>query len=93
MRRPALPSTPYAGRTGAEAVAQGWPALDPLGWTPVAPLTLPLVLRTRAPVAVCLAVHACGALYVTELGLTSRAQAVVVAYEAGLVTPGSAGGG
>ncbi|MFI1755030.1 response regulator [Streptomyces sp. NPDC020571] len=29
----------------------------------------------------------------TKLGLTSRAQAVVVAYETGLVTPGSAGGG
>ncbi|MFE0849927.1 response regulator [Streptomyces rochei] len=28
----------------------------------------------------------------TKLGLTSRAQAVVVAYETGLVTPGSAGG-
>ncbi|CAL9524386.1 response regulator [Streptomyces sp. enrichment culture] len=28
-----------------------------------------------------------------KLGLTSRAQAVVVAYETGLVTPGSAGGG
>ncbi|CAM5242440.1 Response regulator transcription factor OS=Streptomyces tendae OX=1932 GN=GUR47_19920 PE=4 SV=1 [Streptomyces tendae] len=29
----------------------------------------------------------------TKLGLTSRAQAVVVAYETGLVTPGSAGAG
>ncbi|WP_370667216.1 response regulator [Streptomyces sp. IBSBF 2507] len=29
----------------------------------------------------------------TKLGLTSRAQAVVVAYETGLVTPGSAGSG
>ena len=29
----------------------------------------------------------------TKLGLTSRAQAVVVAYETGLVTPGAAGGG
>ncbi|MET8664918.1 response regulator [Streptomyces tendae] len=29
----------------------------------------------------------------TKLGLTSRAQAVVVAYETGLVTPGSTGGG
>lgn len=28
-----------------------------------------------------------------KLGLTSRAQAVVVAYETGLVTPGGAGGG
>lgn len=57
--------TTVAVLLGTEAVAQGWPALDPLAWTLVALLTLPLVLRTRAPVTVCLAVHACWALYIT----------------------------
>ncbi|CAM5488725.1 hypothetical protein STENM327S_05707 [Streptomyces tendae] len=57
--------TTVAVLLGTEAVAQGWPALDPLAWTLVALLTLPLVLRTRAPVTVCLAVHACWAVYVT----------------------------
>ncbi|MFC9058301.1 sensor histidine kinase [Streptomyces sp. NPDC057074] len=57
--------TTVAVLLGTEAVAQGWPALDPLAWSLVALLTLPLALRTRAPVAVCLAVHACWALYVT----------------------------
>lgn len=57
--------TTVAVLLGTEAVAQGWPALDPLAWTLVGLLTLPLVLRTRAPVTVCLAVHACWAVYVT----------------------------
>ncbi|GGL89962.1 ATPase [Streptomyces fumigatiscleroticus] len=57
--------TTVAGLLGTEAVAQGWPALDPLGWTLVALVNLPLALRTRAPVAVCLAVHLCWAVYVT----------------------------
>ncbi|WP_411091327.1 sensor histidine kinase [Streptomyces sp. 049-1] len=57
--------TTVAVLLGTEAVAQGWPALDPRAWSLVALLTLPLALRTRAPVTVCLAVHACWALYVT----------------------------
>ncbi|MFD0053528.1 sensor histidine kinase [Streptomyces sp. NPDC127168] len=57
--------TTVAVLLGTEAVAQGWPALDPRAWSLVALLTLPLALRTRAPVTVCLAVHVCWALYVT----------------------------
>ncbi|MFC8818647.1 sensor histidine kinase [Streptomyces rochei] len=57
--------TTVAVLLGTEAVAQGWPALDPLAWTLVALLHLPLALRTRAPVTVCLAVHACWTVYVT----------------------------
>ncbi|MFE0204651.1 sensor histidine kinase [Streptomyces sp. NPDC058985] len=57
--------TTVAVLLGTEAVAQGWPALDPRAWSLVALLTLPLALRTRAPVTVCLTVHACWALYVT----------------------------
>ncbi|MEU6445984.1 sensor histidine kinase [Streptomyces sp. NPDC046979] len=57
--------TTVAVLLGTEAVVQGWPALDPRAWSLVALLTLPLALRTRAPVTVCLAVHACWALYVT----------------------------
>ncbi|WP_122616741.1 sensor histidine kinase [Streptomyces sp. Tu 4128] len=57
--------TTVAVLLGTEAVAQGWPALDPRAWSLVALLTLPLALRARAPVTVCLAVHACWALYVT----------------------------
>ncbi|AQS68487.1 sensor histidine kinase [Streptomyces pactum] len=57
--------TTVAVLLGTEAVAQGWPALDPLAWTLVALLNLPLTLRTRAPVTVCLAVHACWSVYVT----------------------------
>ncbi|PZT68992.1 sensor histidine kinase [Streptomyces sp. SW4] len=57
--------TTVAALLGTEAAAQGWPALDPLAWTLVACVNLPLALRTRAPVTVCLAVHACWAVYVT----------------------------
>ncbi|WP_329471622.1 hypothetical protein OIE75_19730 [Streptomyces sp. NBC_01723] len=57
--------TTVAVLLGTEAVAQGWPALDPRAWSLVALPALPLALRTRAPVTACLAVHACWALYVT----------------------------
>ncbi|MER6348185.1 sensor histidine kinase [Streptomyces sp. NPDC001595] len=49
---------------GTEAKTQGWPPLDPPGWLLVALVNLPLALRTRAPVAVCLAAHTCWAVYV-----------------------------
>ncbi|MFV0134675.1 sensor histidine kinase [Streptomyces sp. HMX87] len=57
--------TTVAALLGTEAVAQGWPALDPLAWILVVGVNLPLALRTRAPVTVCLAVHACWAVYIT----------------------------
>ncbi|MGW1745026.1 DUF7134 domain-containing protein [Streptomyces sp. NPDC002092] len=151
--------TTVAVLLGREAVAQGWPALDPLAWILVLVATLPLALRTKAPVTVFAFVHAVGVLYIslgywpvvitfgpmlavytvasvrparttavcaavmggvwvyaglvtdgssmasvlaqavayplvylnrtmTKLGLASRAQVVVVAYETGLVMPG-----
>ncbi len=49
--------TTVAVLLGTEAVAQGWPALGPLAWTLVALVNLPLALRTRAPVTVCLVSH------------------------------------
>ncbi|MCB5164468.1 sensor histidine kinase [Streptomyces bambusae] len=48
-----------------EAPAQGWPALDGAGYALVAALHLPLVRRTRHPVAVCLFVDAVWTAYVT----------------------------
>ncbi|GGQ61386.1 sensor histidine kinase [Streptomyces flaveolus] len=53
--------TTVAVLLGTEAVAQGWPALGPLAWTLVALVNLPLALRTRAPVTVCLVSHGCWA--------------------------------
>ncbi|MCT7354474.1 histidine kinase [Streptomyces sp. 15-116A] len=50
---------------GTEAETQGWQPLDPLAWLLVALVNLPLVVRTRAPVAVCLAVHVLWTGYVT----------------------------
>ncbi|GAA3799921.1 sensor histidine kinase [Streptomyces coacervatus] len=49
---------------GREAVAQGWSALDPLAWVLVLLATLPLALRTKAPVTVFAFVHAVGVLYI-----------------------------
>jgi signal transduction histidine kinase len=49
---------------GTEAVAQGWPALDPAAWTLVALIDLPLALRTRAPLTVCLVAHGSWVVYV-----------------------------
>ncbi|MFF0742856.1 sensor histidine kinase [Streptomyces sp. NPDC004111] len=54
----ALAQTTVAVLLGQEAVRQGWPALDALGYALLALTTLPAVLRTRAPVLSCLAVHA-----------------------------------
>ncbi|MFD8199562.1 sensor histidine kinase [Streptomyces sp. NPDC003470] len=56
--------TTVAVLLGTEAVAQGWPALGPLAWTLVALVNLPLALRTRAPVTVCLVSHGCWAVYI-----------------------------
>ncbi|MEU1407898.1 sensor histidine kinase [Streptomyces sp. NPDC005728] len=50
---------------GQEAVDQGWPQLDPVAYGLVGLVNLPLLLRTRAPVAVCLVVHAAWIGYVT----------------------------
>jgi len=57
--------TTVAVLLGREAVAQGWPALDPLAWILVLLATLPLALRTRAPVTVFAFVHAVGVLYIS----------------------------
>ncbi|MEU5094580.1 sensor histidine kinase [Streptomyces sp. NPDC020996] len=57
--------TTVAVLLGREAVAQGWDALDPLAWTLIALANLPLVWRTRAPLALCLFVHAVMAGYVS----------------------------
>jgi signal transduction histidine kinase len=52
---------------GREAVGQGWPALDAGGYGLIALVHLPLLVRTRFPVAVCLGVHAVWLCYV-QLG-------------------------
>ncbi|NUQ95443.1 MAG: sensor histidine kinase [Streptomyces sp.] len=57
--------TTVAVLLGREAVAQGWPALDPLAWILVLLATLPLALRTKAPVTVFAFVHAVGVLYIS----------------------------
>ncbi|MEU3337443.1 sensor histidine kinase [Streptomyces sp. NPDC002144] len=57
--------TTVAVLLGRESAAQGWPALDPLGWSLVALCNLPTVLRARAPVAVCVFVDACAIAYVS----------------------------
>ncbi|CAL9509399.1 sensor histidine kinase [Streptomyces sp. enrichment culture] len=61
----ALALTTVALLLGTESAAQGWPALDPLGWTLVALVNLPLALRTKAPVAVCLFCFAASTWYTT----------------------------
>lgn len=61
----ALALTTVALLLGTESAAQGWPALDGPGWTLVALVNLPLALRTKAPVAVCLFAFAGSAVYVT----------------------------
>ncbi|MFJ5548761.1 sensor histidine kinase [Streptomyces sp. NPDC093225] len=48
-----------------EAPEQGWPPLDGTGYALVAALHLPLVLRARGPVAVCLFVDLVWTVYVT----------------------------
>ncbi|MFF4356498.1 sensor histidine kinase [Streptomyces sp. NPDC001604] len=57
--------TTVAVLLGREAVAQGWSALDPLAWILVLLATLPLALRTKAPVTVFAFVHAVGVLYIS----------------------------
>ncbi|GHE88986.1 sensor histidine kinase [Streptomyces fumanus] len=57
--------TTVAALLGTEAVAQGWPAPDPVAWALVALIDLPLALRTRAPLTVCLVVHASWVVYVS----------------------------
>jgi hypothetical protein len=41
-----------------ESTDHGWPALDAFGYVLVGLVNLPLLVRVRAPVAVCLFVHA-----------------------------------
>ncbi|MEU6062238.1 sensor histidine kinase [Streptomyces sp. NPDC047097] len=50
---------------GQESTAQRWPPLDAAGYLLLALANLPAVARSRAPVAVCLVVHAVWACYVT----------------------------
>ncbi|MGC0330578.1 signal transduction histidine kinase [Streptomyces sp. SAI-170] len=61
----ALALTTVALLLGTESADQGWPEPDALGWTLVGLVNVPVVLRTKAPVAVCLFSHACWAVYVT----------------------------
>ncbi|MGH4034266.1 sensor histidine kinase [Actinomycetota bacterium Odt1-20B] len=61
----AVALTTVAVLLGQESVKQGWPALDAKGYALVALVNLPVVLRSRAPVAVLLAVHLVCAVYIT----------------------------
>ncbi|MCP9211386.1 sensor histidine kinase [Streptomyces sp. NEAU-Y11] len=61
----ALAQTGVAVLLGQESAAQGWPALDATGYLMVALVNAPVVLRGRAPVAVCLMVLVMWAVYVT----------------------------
>ncbi|WKX69244.1 sensor histidine kinase [Streptomyces sp. XD-27] len=61
----ALAHTGVAVMLGQESVRQGWPALDLFGYVLVALVNLSGVLRSKAPVALCLFVHAVWIVYVT----------------------------
>ncbi|CAM5437006.1 ATPase [Streptomyces spiroverticillatus] len=61
----ALAQTTVAVLLGQESVAQGRPALDLLGYVLLGLVNLPTAFRTRAPVAVCLLVHAAWIAYIT----------------------------
>ncbi|MCX5205179.1 sensor histidine kinase [Streptomyces sp. NBC_00237] len=61
----ALAQTTVAVLLGQESVAQGRPALDLLGYALIGLVNLPGAFRTRAPVAVCLLVHAAWIVFIT----------------------------
>ncbi|MEU6000918.1 MULTISPECIES: sensor histidine kinase [unclassified Streptomyces] len=61
----AVALTTVAVLLGQESVRQGWPELDARGWVLVALANLPVVFRSRAPLAVLLLVHLVWAGYVT----------------------------
>ncbi|MGW2831245.1 sensor histidine kinase [Streptomyces sp. NPDC001286] len=64
--------TTVAVLLGRESAAQGWPALDAPAWALVALANLPTLLRTRAPVTVCVLVLA------ASVGYTARGDWPVV---------------
>ncbi|MER5888994.1 sensor histidine kinase [Streptomyces sp. NPDC001941] len=57
--------TAVAVLLGRESGAQGWVALDPLGYALVVLANVPLAARSKAPVAICLFVHLVWAVYIT----------------------------
>ncbi|MFI6104681.1 sensor histidine kinase [Streptomyces sp. NPDC051310] len=61
----AVAPTSVAVLLAQEAARQGWPPLDLVGYLLVALVNLPVVLRSRAPVTVCLVVLALWTVYVT----------------------------
>ncbi|MFF3639813.1 sensor histidine kinase [Streptomyces sp. NPDC002564] len=54
----AVALTTVAVLLGQESAQQGWTALDPLGYALVALVSVPVVVRAKAPVAVTLVIHA-----------------------------------
>ncbi|MFJ3202725.1 sensor histidine kinase [Streptomyces sp. NPDC086989] len=61
----ALAQTGVAVLLGREAVAQGWPPLDLAAYLLVGLVTVPVAVRTKAPVAVCLFTQLMWVVYVT----------------------------
>ncbi|MFI7317959.1 sensor histidine kinase [Streptomyces venezuelae] len=61
----AVALTTVAVLLGQESVAQGWPALDPLGYALVALVCVPVAVRGKAPLTVLLVVHLAWFVYVT----------------------------
>ncbi|WP_306335525.1 sensor histidine kinase [Streptomyces sp. KL118A] len=61
----AVALTTVAVLLGGESVKQGWIALDPLGYALVALICAPVVVRSKAPLAVLLVVHLAWFVYVT----------------------------
>ncbi|WP_031078899.1 histidine kinase [Streptomyces sp. NRRL S-118] len=61
----AVAPTTVAVLLAQEAAREGWPPLDPAGYLLVALVNLPVVFRSRAPVAVCLVVLALWTVYVS----------------------------
>ncbi|MEU6140079.1 sensor histidine kinase [Streptomyces sp. NPDC047081] len=58
--------TTVAVLLGREAMAQGWTALDAPAWILVVLANVPTFFRSRAPVTVCLFVHAVAVVYVSR---------------------------
>ncbi|KOY56183.1 sensor histidine kinase [Streptomyces sp. XY332] len=61
----ALAQTGVAVLLGREAVAQGWPPLDLAAYLLVGLVTVPVAVRTKAPVAVCLFTQLMWVVYIT----------------------------
>ncbi|MFJ2738935.1 sensor histidine kinase [Streptomyces sp. NPDC087440] len=61
----ALAQTTVAVLLGQESAAQGWSALDLTGYLLIGLVNLPGAFRTRAPVTLCLVVHAAWVVFIT----------------------------